>query len=99
MPEHRTEPGTPALSHPACLHGRAAFSGIEIDVEVLGLEHLEIEGAILDFVLAEVLGLQRWAGDGERKGKNETQTQGTARSSYHMKVPPRDNAERRNWQQ
>ena len=46
------------LRHPGGIQRRLAFFLVEVDVEVFGLDDLEVEGAVLDAVLSEVLGGQ-----------------------------------------
>ena len=49
------QPRVPALGHPADDAGGLRLFRIEVQIEVLGLEDLEFEGAVLDLVAAEVL--------------------------------------------
>ncbi len=57
--KERGKPGVPAFGHltrdPRCV----ALGRVKVHVEVLGLEHVEVEGVILDFVTTEVLSVQR----------------------------------------
>jgi hypothetical protein len=54
MREDSGQPGVPSFGH-ACGHpGRRFFLGVVIDIEVLRLEDLKLEDAILDLVLAEI---------------------------------------------
>ena len=57
--EDAGQPGIPPLRHASGVCRCLFLGGIEMDVEVLGLEHPEIEAFVLDFVPAEVLGLDR----------------------------------------
>jgi hypothetical protein len=57
--EEAGQPGIPSLGHSSRMPSRGLFRRIEVDVEVLGLEHLEIEALVLDFVATEVLGVKR----------------------------------------
>ena len=45
-----------------------------MDVEVLGLEHLEIEGAVLDLVLAEVVLRGECGGNAAEQHQRERET-------------------------
>ena len=58
------QPGVPPLRHAACEKRRFPFRRIVEKVEVLGLEHLEVELLVLDFVPTEVLGLGGTRGEG-----------------------------------
>ncbi len=75
MVEHRAQSGAPALAIRAALGGRALLTGIEVDVEVLGLEHLQIEALVLNLVAAEVLGVNR---RGRQRQGEENQPEGAA---------------------
>src|SRR5262249_46506120 len=55
----------PALGHPRHARGRLAFFLVEVDVEVIGLQDLELEILVLDLVPAEVLRLSA-GGDGQQ---------------------------------
>ena len=50
------QPGVGTLRHARGVEGADALVGIIVDVEVLGLNRLEVEVAVLHLVLAEVLG-------------------------------------------
>src|SRR5260221_2658779 len=43
-----------ALRHPRGVEGGGALFGIVVDLEVLGLDDFEVEGAVLDLVLPEL---------------------------------------------
>ena len=66
--EDRGEPRVPALRQAGRQLRRRLLLGVVVDVEVLGLEDLEVEVPVLDLVLAEVLGAR---GSGEPGGRNE----------------------------
>ena len=51
--------GVPPLGHARGVQGRRPLGRIVVDLEVLGLDDLEIEGLVLDLVLSEVLRCQR----------------------------------------
>src|SRR5215204_1609430 len=74
MIQNAREPGIPALGHAAGVGCGSFLGGIKMDVEVLGLEHTEIEAFVLDLVLAEVLGLdrRRESREGEREKPDRT---------------------------
>ncbi len=57
--EDARQPGVPPFRHPCCMDCGGFLRRIEVDVEVLGLEHPEVEALVLDFVSAEVLGVER----------------------------------------
>ena len=71
--EDRREPVVPALRHARGLADRRLLLRIEMDVEVLGLEHLPVEVLVLDLVAAEVLGggALRQAGQREERRRRE----------------------------
>ncbi len=56
----------PALRHTARLGRRGPLGGIEVDVEVLGLEHGELEVRVFDLVASEVL-----RGEGRRRPQEQ----------------------------
>jgi hypothetical protein len=70
----------PALRHPAHLRGGVLLLRVVIDVEVVGLEHLELEVLPLHGVPAEILGLRRRGGSeggqGRRRNEPGTMTHG-----------------------
>ena len=53
------EARVPPLRHACCVERRRALGRIVIDLEVIGLDDLEVEGPVLDLVLPEVLRRQR----------------------------------------
>ena len=55
MIEHARQAGVPALRHARHVIGERLLFFVVIDVEVLGLERLEVEGVVLDLVPSEVL--------------------------------------------
>ena len=55
MAENPGEALVRAFRKPSGIEGGGPRLRIEIDIEVLGAEHLEVEAAVLDFVLAEVV--------------------------------------------
>src|SRR5207249_1876376 len=55
--EHLRQPRVPSLRHPRRLLRRRALLGIVVDVEVSGLEDLEVEGSIQNLVAPEILGV------------------------------------------
>src|SRR5262249_43739920 len=67
---HAREAAVPPLGHPGRVLYRSLLVGVEIDVEVLGLQHLVVELLVLDLVLAEVLGRRRVRRESER-GRGE----------------------------
>ena len=69
--QDRREPGVGALRHPGGVERGLPLHGVEVDVEVLGLDDLEVERLVLDLVLAEVLGRQRAPGrqSSEQRGR------------------------------
>jgi hypothetical protein len=77
VPHHGAEAGVPALGHPAGDVRRLALVRVEIHVEVVGLQHLEIEVLVLDLVAAEVLGL------GRSREDQQGQTDERCQQSYH----------------
>ena len=54
----------PALSHPADARGAFALVFVEINIEVVGLQHFELEIFVLDLVPSEVLRLSGHGGSG-----------------------------------
>src|SRR5688572_32762266 len=58
MAEETRQPGMPAFRHARDQAGRFLLFGIVVQVEVIGLEDLEREAAVLHLVAAEVLGLE-----------------------------------------
>ena len=65
--EHFLEPGQPALGHPGGEVDPFLRARVVVDVEVLGLEHLEVEVLVLNLVAPEVLGRGRRRGHGRRQ--------------------------------
>ena len=53
--ENVRKPRIPPLRHLRGLRGGVPLLAVEVDVEVPGLQHLESEGAVLDFVAPAVL--------------------------------------------
>jgi hypothetical protein len=82
--------GVPPLGHPRRQVDGFLFGRIVVDVEVLGLEHLEVEVLILDLVAAEVLGVGRCRHEGEEKSGTEKRPHpaGTAGTRGHEAAPP-----------
>jgi hypothetical protein len=56
MAQDAGEPGIGALRHAGGVHGRHALTLVEVDIEVLGLDDLEVKLGVLDLVLPEILG-------------------------------------------
>ena len=76
MVEDLGEPGVPALRQAPRLLGGRPLRRIVVHVEVIGLEDLEIEAAVLDLVAPEVLGCGggRYGdagGGGEQRGERK----------------------------
>ena len=67
--EDAREARVPALGHAADARGVLALFFVEIDVEVLGLEHLELEFLVLDLVAPEILRLGGRCGRQEQAGR------------------------------
>ena len=67
VPQHAREPRVGALRHARRVHRRDPLSGIEVNVEVFGLDDLPVEGVVLHLVLAEVL-RRRERGRAEQTG-------------------------------
>jgi hypothetical protein len=69
--EELRQPRVPPLGHPGGHPGRFFFFGVVIDIEVLGRQHTELEGLVLDPVLAEITGLRqrRRVGRGQHGGR------------------------------
>ncbi len=57
MIERARQPGVPALGHARHVIGEHALFFVVVDVEMVGLERLELEGVVLDLVPSEVLRL------------------------------------------
>ncbi len=55
VPKKAFEARVPALGETRCDLDASPLAWIEVDVEVLGLEHLKVESSVLNLVLAEVL--------------------------------------------
>ncbi|MBK8004364.1 MAG: hypothetical protein IPK12_10630 [Gemmatimonadetes bacterium] len=73
VPEDLRQDRVRPLRHPPRVEGRLARLGVEVDVEVLGLEDLEVELPVLDLVLAEVLGGKQ-GGQGAEEQEAEPET-------------------------
>src|SRR5690606_22593810 len=78
------QPGVRTLDHAGRIQRRLTFLRIEIDVEMRGLDDLEVEGPVLDLVAAEMLGRRsactdREDSDHDRDGSEET--------SHHELLP------------
>ena len=67
-----------ALSHPRRVERAAALIRVKVDVEVFGLNRLEIEAAVLDLILAEVLP----GGRLRSRAQHRKQTQTSYRASH-----------------
>ena len=85
--EHLRKARIPALGHAADARGTLALFVVEIDVEVIGLEHLEFEVLVLDFVSAEVLRLGRPAASTREQGEWEEVAAGTGEISAAWRAP------------
>jgi hypothetical protein len=62
--ENPRQPRVPTLGHPRRLAGSLTFFRIEIDVEVFGLQYLEVKGLVLDLVPPELLRCRVGRGQG-----------------------------------
>jgi hypothetical protein len=71
------QPCVPALRHERGLVDGLALLRVVVDVEVFGLQHLEIELPVLDLVLSEVLRLDG-GGRGEERGGAQGEQYGEA---------------------
>jgi hypothetical protein len=71
-----------AFSHAGGIHGRDALALIVVHVEMLGLDDLEIERAVLDLVPAEVLGV-------DQSGRQQEEKQGGCSASQHKRPQSR----------
>jgi hypothetical protein len=76
--EELAEAAVPALRHAGDLLDVLPLLRVVVDVEVLGLEHLEVEVPVLDLVLAEVL-----RGRGRRQAEYAT----TDPSGVRVRLP------------
>ncbi len=56
VPEDRAEARVGALGHPSGVDRGGALAFVEVDPEMLGLDHRPLQVLVLDLVLAEVLG-------------------------------------------
>ena len=65
VPQQLREPRVPALGHPGRVPDGFGLLRVVIDVEVLGLQHFEVELLVQDLVAAEILRL-RGGGDAEQ---------------------------------
>ena len=74
----------PALGHAADARGVLALFFIEIDVEVIGLQHFELEVLVLDLVASEVLRLRGRRGRQEQTRKTDRQARGIRRNICRM---------------
>ena len=59
VPEHGAQPVIPPLRHPGGRLRGDSLARVIVDVEVLRLEHLELEGIVLDLIATEVLAFCR----------------------------------------
>src|SRR5687767_4949349 len=66
MLEDAREPCVPPLGHTAHARGVFTLFFVEVDVEMIGFEHLELEFLVLNFVPSKILGLR-----GRRNRQNE----------------------------
>ncbi|PYQ43668.1 MAG: hypothetical protein DMF77_09175 [Acidobacteria bacterium] len=87
--EQGAEPGVPTLGHASDLLRRQLLLGVVIDVEMIGLEDLELQPVPLDRVAPEVLGVGGW---GEGEGEDRDEGENEARAGSHS--PPGDSASR-----
>ncbi len=67
--EHPGESRVGPLHHARRIQRRLALLLVEVDVEVRGLDDLEVEGPVLDLVPPEVLGRCRARTDQQRRGR------------------------------
>ena len=79
----------PALRHAAGFPDDALHLGVVVDVEVLGLEDLGIEGLVLNLVATEVLSIGRFrqSGGSQQERQKEEQCPRDERATCHI-VPP-----------
>src|SRR5688500_8560677 len=73
----------PPLGHAADAGGSLALFLVEIDVEVVGLEHLEFEIFVLHLVPTEVLRLRRRGGREEQENDRQTGERDSAKNLPH----------------
>src|SRR5439155_16737070 len=89
MAKHRRQPGVPPLRHACGLCRGVGFLIVAVDVEVLRLEHLELEGRVLDRVASEVLSLR-----GRCEAECSAEQQCDANGGVHvLGLPPEPLAE------
>jgi hypothetical protein len=69
--EEPREPQIPSLRHASGLLCRVSLFRIEVNIDVLGLQHFKVKVAVLDFVSTEVLGLSRGGPRPEHKKRRE----------------------------
>jgi hypothetical protein len=87
MLEEPRQPRVPALRHPRGDLRAPFLARVEVDVEVLRLEHLEIEMVILNLVLAEILRLGRRGGADHEAGGRAERRQTRPESTVHGRFP------------
>jgi serine/threonine-protein kinase RIO1 len=84
--EHPFEPRVPALGHPRGNFDSLLLLRVVVDVEVIGLQDLEIEVLVLDLVAAEVLSRRVARDDAdEQNGEN---TEGKESRAFHGNPAP-----------
>ena len=74
--QHLREPGVVPLRHPGRVERGRPLAVVVVDVEMLGLDDLEVEVGVLDLVLAEVLGGQQ-----ARRAQQQASRTGAVRRS------------------
>ena len=87
MIEHARQPRVPTLGHAAGIADRLLFSGVIINVEMLGLQRAEVEIAVLDFIAAEVL---RLSSTREDRSCHKTGHQKVQKDGSRLKVHSRE---------
>jgi hypothetical protein len=76
--QHLGQAGVAAFRHAGGVHGRDPLALVVVDVEVLGLDDLEIELAVLDPVAPEILGVE----ESRREQQEEECREGASEHNY-----------------
>ena len=88
LAEEGREPRAPALGEARHLADLRLFLRVVVDVEVLGLQDLEIEVAVLDLVLSEVLGLGGRAEENRQAGRESKPNTPNTRTHRRITTGP-----------
>ncbi len=88
--EQPRQPRVPPLGHEGGVLDRQLLLGVVVDVEVLGLEHFELEVLVLHLVPAEVLRVRRIGHRRQPPAEERRHQQCRTKLGMHSRLPKRD---------